>query len=67
MEVQEDDTEDGYISAALGHGIVAKGDTLDQLRANVLEAVQFHFCDGVPGPMPRVPRPHFVRDEVLAS
>jgi hypothetical protein len=33
----------------------------------VREAVQCHFGDGVPGPLPQVIRLHFVRDEVLAT
>jgi hypothetical protein len=26
-----------------------------------------HFGDGVPGPMPKIIRLHFVRDEVMAA
>ncbi len=53
--------------AALGHDIFTEGDTLEELRANVREAVQCHFGDGVPGPLPQVIRLHFVRDEILAT
>ncbi len=66
FEVREDETDGGYNAAALGHDIFTEGDTLDELRANVREAVQCHFGDGVPGPLPGVIRLHFVRDEVLA-
>jgi len=67
FEVREDETDGGYTAEALGHSIFTEGDTLEELRGNVREAVQCHFGDGVPGPMPQVIRLHFVRDEVLAS
>jgi predicted RNase H-like HicB family nuclease len=51
----------------LGHGIVTQGDTLEELRSMVKDAVHCHFGDGVPGPMPKVIRLHFVRDEILAA
>lgn len=66
FEVREDEIDGGYTASALGHDVFTEGDTLEQLRANVREAVQCHFGDGVPGPMPQVIRLHFVRDEVLA-
>ena len=67
FEVREDETDGGFTAAALGHDIFTEGDTLAELRANVREAVQCHFGDGIPGPLPQVIRLHFVRDEVLAT
>lgn len=67
FEVREDEADGGYTAAALGHDIFTEGETLDELRKNVREAVQCHFGDDVPGPAPGVIRLHFVRDEVLAS
>ena len=66
FEVQEDSVDGGYVATALGHAIATQGDTLDELREMVRDAVQCHFGDGVPGTMPKVIRLHFVRDEVLA-
>ncbi|MBP8256578.1 MAG: hypothetical protein KAX37_04590 [Opitutaceae bacterium] len=66
FEVREDEADGGYCASALGYDIFTEGDTLDQLRTNVRAAVQCHFGDGVPGPVPQVIRLHFVRDEVLA-
>ena len=66
FEVREDEVDGGYNAAALGHDIFTEGDTLETLRANVREAVQCHFCDGAPGPIPGMIRLHFVRDEVFA-
>lgn len=67
FEVQEDDVDGGYVATGLGHGIVTQGETLEDLRAMVKDAVRCHFGDGAPGPMPKVIRLHFVRDEVLAA
>jgi predicted RNase H-like HicB family nuclease len=66
FEVREDEADGGYIASALGHAIATQGDSLDELRDMVREAVQCHFGDGIPGEMPRIIRLHFVRDEVLA-
>ena len=66
FEVTEDEADGGYVATALGHGIATQGETLEELREMVRDAVQCHFGDGVPGEMPKVIRLHFVRDEVLA-
>jgi len=67
FEVLEDEIDGGYVATALGHSIVTQGDTLEELRTMVKDAVHCHFGDGVPGPMPKIIRLHFVRDEVLAA
>lgn len=67
FEVQEDEMDGGYVATALGHSIATQGDTLEELREMVRDAVRCHFGDGAPGKMPSVIRLHFVRDEVLAS
>ncbi len=65
FEVQEDLVDGGYVATALGHAIATQGDSLEELREMVRDAVLCHFGDGAPGPMPKVIRLHFVRDEVL--
>lgn len=67
FEVQEDEVDGGCVATALGHAIATQGDTIEELREMVREAVRCQFGDGVPGKMPSVIRLHFVRDEVLAS
>ena len=52
----------GYTARALGQSIFTEGDTLDELRQNVREAVACHFDDGA---HPQVIRLHYVREEVL--
>ena len=66
FEVTEDEVDGGYVATALGHAIATQGETLEELRDMVRDAVQCHFGDGAVGDMPRVLRLHFVRDEVLA-
>ena len=66
FEVLEDEVDGGYVATALGHAIATQGETVEELRDMVRDAVQCHFGDGVPGEMPKIIRLHFVRDEVLA-
>lgn len=66
FEVQEDAVDGGFVATALGHAIATQGETLDELRGMVRDAVQCHFGDGIAGPMPKLIRLHFVRDEILA-
>jgi predicted RNase H-like HicB family nuclease len=64
FEVREDVVDGGYNASALGFGIHTQGDTLEELRANVREAVDCYFDETMEAP--KVIRLHFVRDEVLA-
>lgn len=66
FEVSEDEAEGGYVATALGHAIATQGETVEELREMVREAVHCHFGDGAAGPMPKIIRLHFVRDEALA-
>ncbi|MDD5198415.1 MAG: hypothetical protein PHC88_01315 [Terrimicrobiaceae bacterium] len=67
FEVREDEAEGGYTAAALGHDIFTEGETLEELRRMVREAVACHFFDLAEGDRPKVIRLHQVRDEVLAA
>ena len=63
FEVKEDELDGGYTASALGYGIHTEGDTLDELRANIREAVECYFEK--PVEVPKIVRLHFVRDEVM--
>jgi len=67
FEVLEDEVDGGYTATALGHSIATQGDSIEELREMVRDAVNCHFSDGAAGDMPSVIRLHFVRDEVLAT
>jgi hypothetical protein len=60
----EDAPEGGYTARALGAAIFTEADTLEELRANIREAVDCHFeADN----RPKVIRLHIVREEVLPA
>lgn len=62
FEVTEDAVESGYSASAVGYSIYTQGDTLEEVRRNVQEAVDCHFDDTMP--RPRSIRLRFDRDEV---
>ncbi len=55
----------GYCAECLTEPIVTEGDTWEQLRQNVKEAVKGFYFDR-PNEVPSTLRLHLVRDEVLA-
>lgn len=44
------EADGGYIAQALGYGIHTQGETLEELRENVGEAVDCHFDDTMEAP-----------------
>ena len=54
FEVSEDEIEGGYSASALGYGIHTEGETLEELRRNVREAVDCYFD-------PAMERPRIIR------
>ena len=64
FEVREDEVDGGFNAAALGYEIHTQGNTLEELRTMVRDAVDCYFDDTQEAP--RMIRLHFVRDEVLA-
>jgi predicted RNase H-like HicB family nuclease len=66
FEVTEDEVDGGFVATALGHAIATQGETLEELREMVRDAVHCHFSDIDPDSRPQMIRLHFVRDEALA-
>ena len=60
--VQEAD-EGGYTAHALGQSIFTEAETLEALRANIVDAVRCHFEDETK--RPKLVRMHLVKDEIL--
>jgi predicted RNase H-like HicB family nuclease len=60
-----DAEEGGYAASALGQSIFTEGETWEELREMVRDAVACHFEDA--STRPKIIRLHFVRDEVLAA
>ena len=65
FEVTEDEVDGGYSASALGYGIHTEGESLEEIRRNVKEAVDCYFDDTMA--RPRLIRLHFVRDEILMA
>ena len=65
FEVTEDEVDGGYSASALGFGIHTQGDSLDELRRNIREAVDCYFDETMA--RPKLIRLHFVCDEVLVA
>jgi hypothetical protein len=63
FSVQES-PEGGFEAQALGHDIFTQGETLEELREMVRDAVKCHFDQGA---APSVIRLHFVKDEVMKA
>jgi predicted RNase H-like HicB family nuclease len=57
-----EEADGGYVAECLSENIVTQGDTWDELRANVKEAVAAYFFDG---PKPQAIRLHLQRNEVF--
>ena len=58
------ENDGGYVAECLSHDIFTQGDTWDELRVNVREAVAAYFFDQL---KPTGVRLHLVRDELLAG
>lgn len=65
FEVTEDEVDGGYSARALGYGIHTQGDSVEDIRRNVREAVDCYFDDTMD--RPSLIRLHFVRDEIMAA
>ena len=57
------EADGGFVAACLSEPIFTEGDSWEDLRRNVLEAVGAYFFDGE---KPSRVRLHLVRDELLA-
>ncbi len=62
--VAEEDPEGGFTAKALNYGIFTEGDTIEDLKNNIKDAVKCHFDSEEE--MPKIVRLHFVHDEVFS-
>ena len=60
----EESPEGGFEARALGHAIFTQGETMEELRQMVRDAVRCHFEDDA---IPSVIRLHIVKDEVFTA
>lgn len=60
----EEAVEGGYVAHARGYSIFSQGETMEELRNMVRDAVRCHFDEGA---RPAVIRLHLVHDEVIPA
>jgi hypothetical protein len=58
----EEAIEGGYNARAIGESIFTEGDTLDELRTNIRDAVHCHFDEDK---LPKIIRLHLIKEEVI--
>ncbi len=63
IEAREDRIDGGYVASAIGHGIHTQAETLDELKSNILEAVDCFFDN--PDDAPTVIHLRVISEEVL--
>lgn len=59
----EDSDEGGYTAKALDYSIYTEGETLDEIKENIKDAVKCHFGAKK---FPHIVRLHMVKDEVMS-
>ncbi len=59
----EEALEGGYTARAIGESILTEGDTLDEIKRNIKEAVECHFDKDK---KPSLIRLHMIKEEVIA-
>lgn len=63
--VVEESPEGGYEARALGHSIFTEGESLEEIRKMVRDAVACHFAESES--KPSLIRLHLVKDEVIPA
>ena len=58
----EKDIEGGYTARALGYSIFTEGETIEELKKNIIDAIKCHFDNEEE--IPKVIRLHRVEEEV---
>jgi predicted RNase H-like HicB family nuclease len=59
----EESLDGGFEAKALGYPIFTDGETIEELKMNIKDAIRCHFDQGE---IPQVIRLHFVREEAIA-
>jgi hypothetical protein len=61
--IVEESPEGGYEARALGHSIFTEGETIEELKENIKEAIHCHFEEDIP----KIIRLHYIKEEVIAA
>lgn len=60
----QDSIDGGFEAKAVGYSIFTQADDMDELKKNLVEAVDCHF---EPAEKPKMIRLHYVKEEVIAA
>jgi hypothetical protein len=58
----EEAIEGGFTAKAMGESIFTDGETLEELKENIKEAVLTHYDEGM---APKIIRLHLVKEEII--
>jgi hypothetical protein len=61
--IVEESLEGGFEAKALGTSIFTEGETMEELRNNIREAIHAHYETNAP----KMVRMHYVKEEVFAA
>jgi hypothetical protein len=61
--IVEESSEGGFEAKALGHAIFTEGDSIEELKQNIREAIHCHFESNAPS----IVRLHYIKEEVFAA
>jgi len=61
--VIEEDPEGGYNAEAMGVSIITQGDTIEELKKNIIDAIKCHFDDE--SQIPQIIKLHYIKEEFL--
>jgi predicted RNase H-like HicB family nuclease len=61
--IVEESAEGGYEARELGHSIFTEGETLEELKENIKEAIRCHFEENIP----KIIRLHYIKEEIIAA
>ncbi len=59
---EEDEIDGGYVARALDYSIITEGETWDELKKNVIDAVKCHFDKDIP----QIIRLYMKKEEVIS-
>lgn len=58
----DEDIEGGFLATAIGEDIITDGDTMEEIKKNIREAVECHFEEEK---RPKLIRLHMIKEEII--
>jgi hypothetical protein len=60
----EESLDGGFEAKAVGYSIFTEGDSIDELKLNIIDAVNCHFEDNTKPPIIRL---HYIKEETISA